>query len=87
MHIKCSLTRNSARVTTASVRRELVARQAAADAADLVEREASVVADSLVDSAAVISVLLKIYSKVSLVARRVARDALVRRLATISALT
>jgi hypothetical protein len=65
----------------------LVARQAAADAADLAEREASLAADSLVDSAAVTSVLLRISLKASSVARRAAHDAPVHRLATISAST
>jgi hypothetical protein len=65
----------------------LAARQEAVDAADLAGREASVVADSLVDSVAVISALLKISSKVSSVARRVARDAPVRHLVMTSAST
>jgi hypothetical protein len=57
------------------------------DAADLAGREASLAADSLVDSVAVISALLRISLKVSLVARRAAHDAPVRRLVMTSAST
>ena len=69
------------------VRRVLVAHQVLADAAGLAERAASVAADSLVDSVAVILALLRISSKASSVVRRAAHDAPVHRLATISALT
>ena len=64
-----------------------MARQEAVDAADLAGRGASVAADSLADSAAVILVLLRISLKASSVARRVVRDAPVRHLAMISAST
>ena len=64
-----------------------MARQAAADAADLAEREASLAADSLVDSVAVTSVPLKIYSKASLAARRAARGAPVHHLVMTSVST
>ena len=64
-----------------------MAHQVAVDAVGLAGREASLAADSLVDSAAVILVRLRISSKASSVVRRAAHDAPVHRLATISALT